>query len=260
MNLPILLLALFASLITAHFTLTYPPGRGDNKRLQGQFPCGGLSQSTERTNISLASPTFPISVNLGHHETAMQFLLAVGPDPGTNHNITLSDTFRVEGAGKFCLPDNLISEEILGRSLEDGLDLTLQVQTNGHPTGGLYACADLKFTSELIPLPPQSICKNSTGVTAIPFTGLAAHRNANTSTADGHEQGAEGMDHEHGHEHGHEHEYHHGGFNTTNTADPGPEPTSSTGEATRAAAWEVMSLAVGGGLVMLFPDFLNFRL
>ncbi|KAL4794815.1 hypothetical protein BDV19DRAFT_389715, partial [Aspergillus venezuelensis] len=139
MKATIIILALFASLTTAHFTLTYPPARGDNKSLQAEFPCGGLAKSTKRTQISLKSPTFPISVNLTHDETTIQFLLAIGSEPETNYNVTLSDTFRVEGKGEFCLPDNIISEDILERELEDELDLMLQVQMNGYPRGGLYA-------------------------------------------------------------------------------------------------------------------------
>ncbi|KAL4958137.1 hypothetical protein BDW69DRAFT_204372 [Aspergillus filifer] len=179
MNLTIIILALFAPFITAHFTLTYPLARGDNKSLQREVPCSGLAQSSERTKISLESPTFPISVNLTHDEVAMQFLLAIGSEPETNYNVTLSDTFRVEEKGEFCLPDMLITADILGRELEDGLDLTLQVQINGYSRGGLYACADLQVTSKPVPPPPSSTCRNITGVTAIPFRGIAAHRNAN---------------------------------------------------------------------------------
>ncbi|KAL4962491.1 putative GPI anchored protein [Aspergillus stella-maris] len=176
----------------------------------------------------------------------MQFLLAISSEPGTNYNVTLSDTFRVEGKGEFCLPDNLITEAILGRGLEDGLDLTLQVQMNGHPRGGLYACGNLRLTSESTTPPPTSVCKNSTGVTAIPFEGIAAHRNANVSTADGHAQGSEGTDHEHGHGHGHEH-HNSSTASSINASDAIPEPADPTSEAMRMAAWEVMSLAVMGG-------------
>lgn len=76
---------------------------------------------------------------MGHDQTAVQFLLAVGTEPGTNYNITLRKTFRVEGLGEFCLPGLELSGDVLGRELEDGLNLTLQVVTNGHPSGGLYA-------------------------------------------------------------------------------------------------------------------------
>jgi len=78
-------------------------------------------------------------VDLGHDQTAVRFLLAVGSAPGTNYNITLSKTFRVEGLGEFCVPDVILSEDALGRKLEDGLIMTLQVQANGHPDVGVYA-------------------------------------------------------------------------------------------------------------------------
>lgn len=131
--------ALLASLTAAHFTINYPPSRGTNEKTQSEFPCGGFSKPSSRTMISLSSPRFPISVDLGHDQTAVRFLLAVGSAPGTNYNITLSKTFRVEGLGEFCVPDVILSEDSLGRRLEDGLNMTLQVQANRHPDGGLYA-------------------------------------------------------------------------------------------------------------------------
>lgn len=131
--------ALLASLTTAHFTINYPPSRGTGEETQSEFPCGGFSKSSSRTKISLSSPSFPISVDMGHDQTAVRFLLAVGSAPGTNYNITLSKTFRVEGLGEFCVPNVILSEDILGTKLEDQLNMTLQVQANGHPDGGLYA-------------------------------------------------------------------------------------------------------------------------
>lgn len=135
----ILLPSLLASLTVAHFTINYPPSRGTDPETQSEFPCGGFSRPSIRTKISLYSPSFPISVDMGHDQTAIRFLLAVGSAPGTNYNITLSKTFRVEGLGEFCVPDVVLSEDILGTKLEDELNMTLQVQANGHPDGGLYA-------------------------------------------------------------------------------------------------------------------------
>lgn len=139
MKTPILPLSLLASLASAHFDLKYPTPRGSDAENMPSFPCGGLSPSTERTQIPLSSPRFPIELDMGHDQTAVQFLLAVGTEPGTNYNITLRKTFRVEGLGEFCLPGLELSGDVLGRELEDGLNLTLQVVTNGHPSGGLYA-------------------------------------------------------------------------------------------------------------------------
>jgi hypothetical protein len=76
---------------------------------------------------------------MGHDETAVEVLLALGNDPSTNFNITLRPTFRIEGLGEFCLPHVVFDESVLGTNITDGMNATLQVQSNGDPSGGLYA-------------------------------------------------------------------------------------------------------------------------
>ncbi|KAK5673889.1 hypothetical protein LTS12_029672, partial [Elasticomyces elasticus] len=86
-------------------------------------------------------------------------------------------------------------EKILGGiNITDGMNATVQVQSNGDPTGGLYAissdnchqCADIQFSSDA--KNDDSSCKNNTKVTAAPFTGESAKLNANESTATGQAQ------------------------------------------------------------------------
>lgn len=107
------------------------------------FPCGGMSQSSNRIKLPLSGGSFPVALEMHHVQTAVEILLALGNDPGDNFNIVLSPTFKVSGLGEFCLPHVEINQELIGRNLTDGMNATLQVQTNGDPSGGLYAVCSL---------------------------------------------------------------------------------------------------------------------
>ncbi|RDW72578.1 uncharacterized protein DSM5745_07750 [Aspergillus mulundensis] len=231
-------------LTTAHFSLTYPTPRGTDTKTMAQFPCGGLSPSPNRTQISLDSPSFPVALDMGHDQTAVQILLGLGSAPGPNYNVTLRKTFRVEGLGGFCIPDVELSEDVLGARLVDGLEVTLQVVSNGHPSGGLYACADLQLVSGSVPGPSDSVCANNTGITAVAFTGAAADRNANASTADGEAQSGDS-----GHEHGNGNST--GSDNETATADADSPTSTDAASAIQTAAWGVLGAVVVGGLAVL---------
>lgn len=109
------------------------------------FPCGGMSQSSNRTQLPI-SGSFPVALSMGHIQTAVEVLIALGSEPGDNYNITLVPTFQVNGLGAFCLPHVDIGEALLGVNITDGMNATVQVQTNGDPSGGLYAvCLYLDF-------------------------------------------------------------------------------------------------------------------
>ncbi|KKY22586.1 putative gpi anchored [Phaeomoniella chlamydospora] len=172
-----------ASVVSAHFVLDYPTARGFDEDTLVNFPCGGQnSVSSNRTTVS--TDGFAIELTMGHDEAAVEVLLGLGNDPGESFNIVLKQTFREEGLGSFCLSDVTLPSSL---NLTDGQNATLQVITNGDPDGGLYNCADITFstaTTESVP----STCKNGTGVTAVAFSGTAAIRNANESTAEGESQ------------------------------------------------------------------------
>ena len=122
------------SLAAAHFTLDYPKVRGFNEDTLPTFPCGGFDTvSSERTTVSTSG--FPVSLTLGHDENAVTMLLAVGDNPGSSFNIPLTQTFRSEGLGKFCLPIVSVPTDL---NITEGTLATLQVITNGDPNGGLY--------------------------------------------------------------------------------------------------------------------------
>ncbi|KAI9367051.1 hypothetical protein BJX61DRAFT_530263 [Aspergillus egyptiacus] len=208
-----------------------------------EFPCGGLPPSNDRTQVSLSSPSFPIALEMGHDQTAVEILLGLGTNPGTNYNVTLRKTFRIEGLGAFCVPAIHLSEEVLGTKLTDGLNFTVQVVTNGHPSGGLYACADFQLTTASVPSPTANDCFNNTGVSGTYFTGAAADRHANASTADGQPQGSD-SDHGHGHDQG--------GNGTASETDSAEETTpTDAATALQTAAWGVLGAAVVAGFAVL---------
>ncbi|EAS27427.1 expression library immunization antigen 1 [Coccidioides immitis RS] len=210
------------SLSTAHFRLVDPPPRGFSEDMLTRFPCGGQSMSKSRTSVSLTDLEMPIALEMGHDQTAVQVLLALGSHPGSNFNITLVPTFRQVGLGDFCLPSVSLDEQRLGVKPVDGMNATLQVVTNGDPNGGLYNCADITFSSTTEYTVPSS-CKNGTGVTATPFSGEAATRNANESTPNGQPQ----------------------------RGNSGSGPTSNIAGHLETATWGVLGAIVVGGVALL---------
>lgn len=145
-------LASLASVATAHFTLNWPVARGSNEDNMPNFPCGDFNTpSSNRTIVALDADTLPVDITFHHTQTAVSYLLALGSDPSTNYNITLGSTLSATGLGEFCLPDIALSSAILGVNLTDGLNATLQVVTNGDPSGGLYS------VSFFLPLPSSLI-------------------------------------------------------------------------------------------------------
>jgi hypothetical protein len=186
---------------------------------------------------------------MGHIQTAIEVLIALGSEPGDNYNVTLVPTFQINGLGAFCLPHVDFSEALLGANITDGMNATVQVQSSGDPTGGLYAvsfhldifsfanilicfqCADVQFSSSVTYSEPSS-CKNNTNVVASAFSGAAAQRNANESTADGAAQSSS---------------------DSTTTASASTSTSTSKGAAVplQTAAWGVLGAAFVGGLAVL---------
>lgn len=128
------LLSALLPLASAHFSMQWPPVRGDDGDKMTQFPCGGYDKpSAERTEFPLTNA--PIQLNMGHTQTNVKVLLALGNDPGSNFNITLRPMFQEEGPDDFCIG----GLNVPGNASElDGMNATIQVVSNGDPQGGLY--------------------------------------------------------------------------------------------------------------------------
>ncbi|KAI1977035.1 hypothetical protein LOZ53_002498 [Ophidiomyces ophidiicola] len=227
-----LILAALTAGSTAHFVLKDPPPRGFSEDQLVNFPCGGQAPSRQRYDVSLVRPTVNIALQMGHDQSAVQVLMALGTDPGSNFNITLKPTFRQVGLGDFCIPGISLDRDVLGVDPIENMNATIQVVTNGDPKGGLYNCADIVFSSRAN-LPDAGKCKNGTGVSAQLFSGAAAQRNANVSTPNGQAQSG-------------------GGSSSSGTSSGAPRPTSSSSAASLdTAAWGVMGAVVAGGLALL---------
>ncbi|KAI9697455.1 MAG: hypothetical protein M1836_004733 [Candelina mexicana] len=162
-------------LISAHFHLNYPVARGYVEDTLAQFPCGGQnSVSNNRTSWPVAGG--PVALRMGHSMSAVQVLLALGNDPGSNFNITLMPIFQEQGLGDFCMKNVMVPSSL---NVKDGMNATIQVITNGDPTGGLYNCADITFKTDA---PAPSTCTNGTGVTAVAYTGQFKNANGTSPT------------------------------------------------------------------------------
>ncbi|KAJ5110066.1 GPI anchored protein [Penicillium argentinense] len=176
----ILLLLVMAIFVMGHFHLLYPISRGDNVDKMNTFPCGGLSESTNRTKLPYGN--FPVSVRLGHSSSAMEVLISLDyPEDA----FPIISTFGVKGQGQFCLPDVEFDPRKMGIDKES-VNATIMVQTNGDPDGGLYACADVEFAKDTKVMGAD--CRNNTKFEIVTFKGEGEKLHANESTPDGYKQ------------------------------------------------------------------------
>ncbi|GAB7348057.1 hypothetical protein MBLNU459_g6092t2 [Dothideomycetes sp. NU459] len=174
------LLASILPLASAHFNLVYPAARGFDEDTLGTFPCGGQNTvSTNRTQWPLSGA--PIQLDMGHTSAKVQVLLALGNEPGDNFNITLVPTFDEQGPQNFCIAGAAIRIPA-GLNIAEGTNATIQVVTNGDPSGGLYN-VHITFTSTLLSTAEYSSnCQNSTGVSAKAITDNTVNANSSSSS------------------------------------------------------------------------------
>ncbi|KAK7894934.1 hypothetical protein LTR67_005673 [Exophiala xenobiotica] len=175
-----LLLLSLPLLTLAHFELVFPSSRGTDDENQASFPCGGYSQTQNRTLVPLTS--IPVALNLGHTEGLIQITLAIGNEVGSSFNYELLPTIREMGPGDFCLPSLAVPSDL---NITDGTNATIQVITNSHDGSGLYNCADITFTSTEAESP--SACTNGTGISATPLAANEyTYANESSSSHEGH--------------------------------------------------------------------------
>ncbi|KAI9670923.1 MAG: hypothetical protein M1817_003808 [Caeruleum heppii] len=163
-------------LVSAHYSLNYPPMRSQEEETQGEFPCGGHNTPSEtRTEWPIAGGA--IAIKSSHDQNAIQVLLGLGNDPAPNFNITLLPTIQEQGPGDFCMPMVMVPSDL---GITDGQNATIQVVADREAGGGLYTCTDIVFRTS--PPPPTS-CTNNTGVTVVPYTGASKNANGTDSLA-----------------------------------------------------------------------------
>ncbi|KAF2741117.1 hypothetical protein EJ04DRAFT_507531 [Polyplosphaeria fusca] len=164
-------------LATAHFVLNWPTARGFEDEKAVNFPCGGFDSVKEpRTEFPLNGG--PIQLDFHHTQTNIKVLLALGDDPGNNYNIVLRPTFAEEGPGNFCLGSVSIPS---GLNISSGTNGTIQVVSNGDPSGGLYQCADVTFTNQSLSTDEYNAnCKNDS-VTKVTSENIQGNPNETSS-------------------------------------------------------------------------------
>lgn len=208
-------LLLLLPLVRAHFELDYPEARGFDEDTIVNFPCGGQNEVSESRTSWPLNGRAPIQLTMGHDEALVQVLLALGNDPGDAFNTVLVPTFQEMGLNKFCLGNVQLPADL---EVEEGMNATIQVVTNGDPKGGLYNCADVTFTNEaLSDSQYEDRCTNSTGVVTQSINDPSQNANGSTPT----------------------------------TSSGGPATSSDVAGTVNAAGWLIGAAGIVGGLVAL---------
>jgi hypothetical protein len=171
-------LAAFTTLTSAHFNLNYPIVRDFDEDKLGTFPCGSFdTPSTNRTLWPLTGGE--IALTMGHIDANVEVLIGFGNDVGSAFNTVLRPTFQEQGLGSFCMTGFSIPE---GLNVTEGMNATIQVQTNGDPDGGLYNCADITFSNSA-PGPASGVCTNQTGVSTTTSTVTSPNLTSSSTTS-----------------------------------------------------------------------------
>lgn len=170
-------LAAFTTLASAHFNLNYPTARGFDETKLGTFPCGSFdTPSDNRTLWPLSGGE--IALTMGHIQANVEVLIGFGNNVGSAFNTVLRHTFQEQGLGNFCMTGFSLPQ---GMNITEGMNATIQVQTNGDPDGGLYNCADITFSGSAAG-PASGVCVNGTGVSATTSTVTTSPNLTSSST------------------------------------------------------------------------------
>ncbi|KAF7861988.1 hypothetical protein EAF04_007868 [Stromatinia cepivora] len=179
----ILFFSFLSSLVSAHFSLDYPPARGDSflpPASQWIYPCANINTTENRTLYPTNS--FPIGLNLHHHWTYVFINLALGTNGSSNFNISLTPSpLNTTGSGYLCLSDFDLPSEV---KLEDGLNATIQVVTVGESGSALYNCADITFSSNTTALHASdnsTQCPTTPGITVTTLTDKTNSPNSSST-------------------------------------------------------------------------------
>lgn len=174
------------SLVSAHFTLTYPSSRGFDETKEPTAPCGGFdTPSAQRVQMPLKSSF--IEIDSGHVSYSYQI------NAVTKQNPTVSDfssgTVQV-GQGSRSTPQAACLPLTFNDSFKANTNVTLQVVYNGGD-GLLYQCVDAVLVDDA-PNFDKSKCVNADGSatnlgssTASPSSSGSASASSSTTTPNG---------------------------------------------------------------------------
>ncbi|KAA8900512.1 hypothetical protein FN846DRAFT_755962, partial [Sphaerosporella brunnea] len=164
------LLALLPAVVSAHFTVVYPPDRGDDDATQATSPCGGKdTPSSSRAKWPLSGGS-QVAIEATHPQSKMAVYLGLGNNPkAEDFTIVVKDVFMQIGIGEFCWNDLVFPSNL---KVKEGDNATIQiVQQSEDTAGGLYNCADITFTNAAVSV---KSCKNGTGISAEAISSAAS--------------------------------------------------------------------------------------
>ncbi|KAF7890892.1 uncharacterized protein EAF01_010701 [Botrytis porri] len=181
----IVLLSFLSSIVSAHFSIKYPPPRGNSflpPASQWEYPCANINTTENRTLYPTAS--FPINLDLHHPWTYVFINLGLGINGSSNLNISLTPSpLNTTGSGYLCLSDFDLPS---GVTLEDGMNATIQVVTIGESGSALYNCADITFSGNITALKASdnsTQCPTTPGITVTTLTDASNTTSTNTTSS-----------------------------------------------------------------------------
>ncbi|KAI7889243.1 uncharacterized protein EV154DRAFT_553271 [Mucor mucedo] len=183
------LLVCFQTLVSAHFTLTYPSSRGFDDTKEATAPCGGFdTPSAQRVQIPLDGAF--IEINSGHTSYTYIVNALAKNNPTVADFSNTSSLVQVAQGGRAypqaaCLP-------LAFNDIKPNTNVTLQVVYNGGD-GLLYQCVDAVVV-DAAPSFNKTMCVNADGsdtssvsssAPAASATGTSASQGSTTQMAYG---------------------------------------------------------------------------
>jgi len=158
--LALLVLAL-ASVVSAHFQLSFPPPRGKfNEESEINFCDGYKTTAENRTTFPLSGGIFTLNSEHPQFTTGVIVSTAENPTSFDNFTDTVVPFFQTNGEGLFCFHLDFASS-VNASNFKDGQNVTIQVVFDGGDKN-LYQCADLTLSNNF-QISSDVKCTNATG-------------------------------------------------------------------------------------------------
>ncbi|KAH9176948.1 hypothetical protein EDB89DRAFT_1937279 [Lactarius sanguifluus] len=184
------LLAGVATVVNAHFQVSYPPPRGPfDEDNEVNFCDNYVNAVSNRSEFPLSGGF--VTLNSEHASWNLAILLSTVQDPTSFDNFTTSSGQQQfarnfasgSGEGEFCIPLDLNNTGISG--VQDNANVTIQFLFNGGD-GSLYRCADLTLSNNFT-VPSSVSCSNgtSTGTSSTSTSGSQSAPSASSTSSSG---------------------------------------------------------------------------
>ncbi|TGZ77831.1 hypothetical protein EX30DRAFT_310698 [Ascodesmis nigricans] len=171
MKLATILILATLQTVSAHFEIVYPAWRGNTLKddLQWNYPCGGKSVTTNRTNWPISGGALSIipGWNAGHPTAFLYINMGFGSEPPNMTNV-ISPVIQVTGPSRDPFPGFICFDDLplpKNASVKPGDNATIQVIQVALHGASLYNCADITFVEDGQEDPiPEGVCENSTAI------------------------------------------------------------------------------------------------